>query len=297
MKWKLLILPVLFGLVAVVFHFLGNTADIDYYGKSLFVWLFRRWLSQDGKFAYAFFVPLVSAWLIWKKRKRIAVIEGTPDYRGLVVVSAALLLQALAYRARLPRLSVLSLIGLLWGIPSFIYGKELGRILFFPCVYLVFCIPLTFLDVLTFPLRMFGAEMSALLLRGLGIQAVQSGTAIYLLDHGGFGLDVADPCSGLKYLISLTALAGVYAYLAHEGLIRRWILFLSAVPLAIAANVIRIVALAFVAVIGGPEAAESAYHDFSGYIVFASAVLMLAALSALIRSSALEKITRWRRRN
>jgi len=154
---------------------------------------------------------------------------------------------------------------------------------------------MSFLDSLTFPLRLAASAMATALLNGIGIPAARSGTGIYSFAGAGFNLEVADPCSGLRSLLSLAAIAAVYAYLFQRGLWRQWALFLFSVPLAVAGNVVRIAAVAVVARFFGQERAAGFYHDYSGYVFFAVAVCLMMAVSALLTLNLREALNRWKR--
>lgn len=292
---RIALAAVIIALLVVIFHLLGNTADVERFGRSSLAWMIGRWRRYGGHFSHGFLVPWVSLWLVWRVRRDLRTSIGAPDYRAMVVVIGALLLQVAASRTRLPRLSILSLIALLWGIPWCLFGARVARLLFFPCVYLLFCIPLTFLNGLTFPLRLVGASASTTILNGLGIGAVQSGTAIHLVDFGNLGLDVADPCSGLKYILAITTLTALYAYITQETLLKKWALFAAAVPIAVAGNVTRIVAIGIAARFFGPDAATGLYHDFSGYIVFVAVLIMMAGTGAVLRSHPGKRFRQWKK--
>ena len=99
---------------------------------------------------------------------------------------------------------------------------------------------------------------------------------------GGFNFDVANPCSGIRSLLALTALTAAYAWFSQDKQWKKWTLFLAAVPLAIAGNVFRILTIAIVAHFLGQEAAMGLYHDYSGFIVFSAAVLLMVAFGHLL---------------
>ena len=132
----------------------------------------------------------------------------------------------------------------------------MARQLIFPVSYLTFCIPLSFLDAMTFPLRLFASAVSAGILNGLGIATVRTGAAIHSAIAGGFSFEIADPCSGLRYVLAMTALTAAYAHFVQKGAIRQWLLFLSAFPLAVAGNIVRIVMIGVVALLFGQDQAS-----------------------------------------
>ena len=132
------------------------------------------------------------------------------------------------------------------------------------------------------------------LLNGLGIMAEQDGTGIHSLAAGGFDFDVADPCSGLKSLLAMTALTAVYAFLTQKTILKQWILFLSAIPLAIIGNIARITTIAIVAEAFGAKIATDIYHDYSGYVVFSIAIGLMVFLGTLLNMNFKEKIALWK---
>jgi exosortase len=192
------------------------------------------------------------------------------------------------------RISLMSLVLLFWGIPFYLFGWQLAKKLIFPCSYLVFCIPLNFLDVIAFPLRILSSSLATGILNGLGIGAVRSGTAIYSTVAGGFEFDVADPCSGLRSLLAMTALTAVYAYFTQKTLLKQWILFIASIPLAVAGNIARIVTIAIMAEAFGGKFALTLYHDYSGYILFTAAISLMVVIGALLNLDAREVIAKWK---
>jgi len=181
----------------------------------------------------------------------------------------------------------------LWAIPCALYGRQVGRLLLFPCAYILLCIASYFLVPFTFKLRLVASALAGALLNGVGIAAVRSGTAIYSAAGGGFHFDVADPCSGLRSLVVMTALAAPYAYLTQPTAWRRWALFLCAMPLAVIANAVRIVTVALVAEGFGQDMAMRMYHDYSGYLVFVIATILLMTTGRLIEKCRLPSRVPW----
>lgn len=277
------LIAVIVGLGVCMFHFWGNAyagLDVREASRSLFVWLTRRWrdsaLSFGGtNYSHGWAIPLVSAWLVWRRRKEWARIPRHTSLAGLAVVVLGLLAHWMGAKAELPQLSALALIALLWGTSWFLMGTPAAKLLFFPCVYLLFCVPWNFFDNLTFPLRLLASTISTGLLNGLNVPAQRVGTAIFSSAGGGFNFDVADPCSGIRSLLAMMAVVAVYAYVTQATLARKWLLFLASVPVALIGNVARIVGVALMAVWFGTDVALGAYHNYSGYIVYVVAVLLI----------------------
>ncbi len=287
---------VIIGLLFVIYHFQGNTENISAYGRSAFIWLVFRWNSPYSNFSHGWIIVPASLYLLWKQRE--ALMAAFPERKlcraGLVLIICALLFHWLGARVTHPRISLVALILLIWGIPLYFWGWRVAKEIIFPCSYLIFCIPLNFLDSLTFPLRITATKISVLLINGLGVAVKRVGSGIYSETAQGFKLDVADPCSGLRSLLAMTALTAVYAWFTQKTLLKKWILFICAVPLAIAGNIVRITALALVAEAFGEDVATGLYHDYSGYIVFAVAILLMVGLGNLLDKDLNKAWEKWK---
>lgn len=287
---------VIVALIFVLFHFQGNTTDVRAFGRSALVWMMDRWNDSDGTgdYSHGWLIPFVSIAVVWLKRRELAAAPKEISRVGLALVITALLMHWLGAKAQQTRFSLFGLILLIWAIPYYFCGWKTAKLLIFPCAYLIFCVPLNFLDSLTFPLRIFATTISTAMLNGLGIAAERSGSAIYSMAAGGFSFDVADPCSGIRSLLALTALTAVYAYFTQKTLIRKWLLFLAAIPLAIAGNIARIVVVGIVAEAFGEQLAMGLFHDYSGYVVFSVAIGLMLGVGSLLNTNFQEVRERWK---
>ena len=238
-------------------------------------------------------MPLVSLVFVARQWRALRAAPKAVSAGGLWATAAGLALHAAAFRAQQPRLSAMALVGLTWTIPWAVWGPAVARRLLFPCGYLLLAVGSYALINFTFPLRLFASRAAVAVLNGLNIAAERSGTAIYSAAGGGFHFDVADPCSGLRSLVVITALAAPYAYLTQRTTLRRWLLFGASLPLAMACNVLRIVTIALVAQAFGREQALRVYHDGSGFIIFASACLLLVGADRLLNLPYRRLLSSW----
>jgi exosortase len=279
-KWVVgsAIIALLFSLYGLT----GNPEEVAVLGRSAIHWVIGRWNWAGADMSHGWVIPLVSGWLIWRRRAELKSVPKSGSGLGLIIIVGAMILYLLGIRVQQTRLVLTSLPLLLLGIPWFLFGNAVGRILVFPSLYLVFCIPFTFLDSLTFPLRLISTSVSCEVLNGLGIHVTRVGTAINIHAGAGFSLDVAHPCSGLRYLIAMVALTTAYAYVTQKVTWRKWGLSLASVPLAMAGNMVRIILIAVVGVIWGQDVAVGFYHDYSGYVVFAVAIILMIGLGNLM---------------
>jgi exosortase len=240
----------------------------------VFVYLNNAFRDSSQDMAHGWFVPLFSLYLLWRKRDELAAAEKSPSWAGLCAVLAALLLHWVGARGELVQPSHLALIGLCLALPWAFWGRHVAKILFFPCIFLIFTIPVSFMDVFTVWLRLLASATASVLLNGVGIEVARTGTGLHCLDGAGFNLDVADPCSGMRSIFAMMALTAGYGYLTQRSW-RRLTLFVCSVPLAIFGNIVRIFLIGVVARLFGEKAATGFYHDYSGYVVFVVAVLLM----------------------
>ncbi len=248
---------VLFGLVLVL---LGALA------RPMLAWL--RWILNDPvqDMSHGWLVPFFSLYLVWRRRREIAaaVATGAPSLAGVLLCLPLLLMLWMGERGDQPRLSQVAVYGLLWTLPYACFGRRMARLLFFPVVFLFFMVPLGFLDFFTVRLRMATAWISAFLLNGVGIPVRRVGTGLHFLSGGGFALDVADPCSGLRAIFAIATLTAAYAYMTLSERWKQWLLFACAVPLAVLGNMARILAIALVAHFFGSGTADVLIHKGLG---------------------------------
>ncbi len=290
-KVKICIWVVMGALVVYLFGITGNTEEIAIQGHSAIIWMVGRWNLASTDMSHGWLIPFVSLYMVWWKRNELGDASKRLSWFGFGVVVAALLLYMAGLRVQQTRIVLVSLIALLWGIPFFLFGKQAARILAYPCAYLLFCIPMTFLDDLTFGLRLISTTVSTSLLNGLGIATERIGTGIHVKAGAGLLLDVAQPCSGLHYLLAMVALTTAYAFFTQRSPVKRAILCVSAVPLAMAGNVVRITLIALVGICFGAKLALGFYHDYSGYVVFLTASLLMLGIGNLLELPWLKRQT------
>lgn len=292
------LISVMVGLLYVLFHIQGNSIAVYAYTTSAFRWMVDFWMSkamfQGVDYSHGFLIPVVSAVAIWQRRRALVRAPKRTAWLGLATIVLALLMHWVGAKTQQTRLSLMALILLLWGIPWYLGGWQVARLLIFPLAYLIFCIPLNFLDSLTFPLRMMAVSVSTTLLNGIGIAAWRNGSAIFSSAAGGFNFDVADPCSGIRSLLAMTALTAAYAYWTQRTLVKQWLLFLSSIPLAILGNVARVVTIAVVAEAFGEKIALKIYHDYSGYIFFSLNIVVMIAIGQLLQLNYREAWRTWK---
>ena len=262
-----------------LFHLHGNSQEVATCRHSLFLWLRSRWV---GDYAYCQLLPLASLAALWLRRRELAAAPRIPDWRGAAVVAAGLFLHWAGVLAQQPRISAAGLIVLLWGLPFLLYGWALARWLLFPCGYLFLAIPLNFIDSLTAPLRQLATFAAAGILNGFGLEVQRVGAGLFSGAGNAFAFNVAPECSGLRSLLAMTALMGFYAWYSQKTLPRKWALFLFCIPVAVVANICRIILVVVVAAFFGQDTAMGLWHDYSGYPIFLISIALMLALDRLL---------------
>ena len=260
----------------------GCDSEVVAGDRSIFAWVARHWNFERGDFKINWAVVAVALVAVWTQRGALAAAPVRSSWGGTLVVAAALFLHMLGYRSQLPRLSIASVAVALWGLCWSVWGWRVARLLAFPCAYLLLAFVNSLLVELTMPLRLLASRLAVLLLRGVGIGAASSGTVVVSAAGGGFQFDVEEGCSGLRSLVTMTALAAPYAWWTVRTNARALLLFALSVPLAMLANALRIFSLGVVAEWIGMKLAMSLYHDFSGYLVFFLSLLLLMAAGTLV---------------
>lgn len=237
-------------------------------------WLVGQWLTNEY-YSHGVLVPLVSAYLAWRTVRQNRAASAPVDAAlALLGGGAGLYLVGEALAARY--LSALALILMAGGLVGFLSGREALQRLAFPLAYLIFAVPFPFVNGLAVRLGTLTAGWATVLVRGLGVTAVNEGGRVTL---PACSLVVGAPCSGVRSLVALLALAAVWAYLVRGPRLARIALLVVALPLASLANLLRITSQLWVAGRWGVEAALRYYHDFSGPFFFALALAGLLGVS------------------
>lgn len=284
------------GLVFVLFHLQGNTTDTNRFGRSAVLWMIGYWndsaLVGDNDYSHGWLIVPAAIFLVWRSRDELRAATRSTSTTGLALIVLALFMHWVGAKAQQTRLSLMALALLLWALPYYFYGWRVAKKLLFPCAFLGFCIPLNFLDGVTVPLRKFAAFSSEILLNGFGCAVTRTGTQLKLAGSES-ALEVAGPCSGIRSLFAMAALTAFYGHLTQRTLMKKWVLFVSALPLAIIGNIARITTVGLVQQAFGPKVAET-YHDYSGYLSFAIVVGLMITIGRYLELGWRELWERWR---
>jgi exosortase len=241
----------------------------------------KRW-TVDPNYSHGFLIPLLSGYLIWTKRDAFSLSAIDPELKGLPIFMFGLLLLVLGKAGTIDFVMRFSFLMVLVGLSLFLLGTNIIKAALFPLCYLVFMIPLpsVLYNDLTFRLKLLTSILSTRILSLIGIHAFREGNIIHLNQTS---LQVIDACSGLRSLISLLALAVLFAYLTQKSIWKRLSLILLTIPITIFSNSCRLTVTAILVDHIGPQATEGFFHILTGIIMFVIALLLLVSCGAFIK--------------
>ncbi len=241
--------------------------------------LVRQWWT-DPNFSHGFFVPAFSGFVLWKNRRSLAEIPAKPSTWGLGIVLISLLMLILGSFGAELFLSRISIIFLAAGLVIFFLGWAMFRAVLFPLLFLGLMVPVPtiVMNEITLPLQILASKIASWMLPVFGVPVLREGNIIHLPS---MPLEVAEACSGIRSLMSLATLAIIYGYFMESRQSVRVLLVFASVPIAVAANGLRIVGTGLIVQYWDPAKAEGFFHEFSGWLVFIVSLLMLFALHHL----------------
>ncbi|MCA1962450.1 MAG: exosortase [Prosthecobacter sp.] len=256
--------------------------------------LLLRW--KDPTWQHGALAPLIAGWLVWKRRDELAALPVRGSPAGLAAVLVAALAYYGGYKANNYYLGAFAIMLFLAGAVVGCLGWAHARRLCFPWLMLGFMWPLVFLeDSVSFRLRVLMVETTAWVLNTLGLETLREGTALISAATEGraagelFSLKVDGPCSGMRSLFALLMVAALFGYFRQRTLPRRLFLFLCGFPLAILANMARLLILIAGSMLFGQEFAVgdqekevSTFHFLSGIVVYLVALAGLQGIARLM---------------
>lgn len=235
--------------------------------------LVRDW-SIDPNFSHGFLVPFVALFMVWHRKDRLGRLTRASSPAGIVIILFGMLCHVAGTIGAELFIMRISMVITLAGVLLYLFGAEIFRALLVPLVYLIIMIPIPAIiwNKIAFPLQLFAAELSSEMIRVIGIPVFREGNILHL---AATSLEVVDACSGLRSLTSLLALTGVFAFIAPLGPVKKWVLFFSAIPIAVVVNIVRLTVTAMMATYLGPETAKGFLHEMSGLLVFVVALALV----------------------
>jgi len=240
-----------------------------------------HWTRDD--YAHGPIILAVIVWLIWDKRKILLLSpRSTSPVAGIALLIFGLFFYVAGRAYDLVIFEVGALAPILAGTLLAMRGWPALRALWFMLFFILYLVPLPgfFVDALTLPMKQYVSEIAAHILYAAGYPIARAGVVLTI---GQYQLLVADACAGLNSMFSLSALGLLYLYLmqrsswVHNGLV-----FLSLMPIAFCANIVRVVVLVLVTYHFGDAAGQGFVHGFSGLVLFVIALVSILVIDGVL---------------
>lgn len=241
--------------------------------QDTFVMLRGKWQLEE--YSHGFLIPAISAYLLWTRRAQFVSMPFEGSWAGVALVLLGLIVYFLGTLAAITTIDAYALVVVIAGFVLAVMGWKAFRVALVPILLLLLMNPLPqFLySSISSHLQLISSQIGVAVIRLLGISVYLEGNVI---DLGSYKLEVAEACSGLRYLFPLMSVGAIMAYLINGKTWLRLVVFLSTIPLTILMNSFRIGVIGVLVDHYGIEQATGFLHFFEGWVVF---MLCLAVLS------------------
>lgn len=273
------------SLVAVWVALAGLSVGVAF--KPSLVALVGIWDTQP-EYSYGYIIPFVFAFLVYQRLTRIGAAVGSGSWQGIVLVVVGLALGTLGRVSTLDTVAQYGFLLTFWGLLLSFLGWRAFSTALVPFAVLAFMVPIPnyLLRELSAVLQLASSRLGVEIIRLCGFSVYLEGNVI---DLGTMKLQVVEACSGLRYLFSLLVLSFLVAYFYRAELWRRTLILLSAVPITVLMNSLRIALVGMTVDRWGKQAAEGLLHDFEGGTIFVGCVVVLLGEIWLLNRLAKEK--------
>ena len=255
-------------------------------GATIFFWngieaLLAAW--QKPEYSHGPLIPVLSALLFLRQLKEVPVKENATLDRwpGVAMLAFALLFGLLGNLANIDDVVAYAIIIWIWGILLVNFGWRTGLLFWPPVLHLVYMLPLP--DVLYYKvstyLQFISSELGVTFLHWLDVPVVLEGN---IIDLGVYKLHVAEACSGLRYLFPILSFSYIFAVLYRGPMWHKAVLLISAAPITVVMNSVRIAIAGYIVNDYGIEWVEGFTHFFEGWVIFLACILILFGLAWLL---------------
>jgi exosortase D (VPLPA-CTERM-specific) len=241
------------------------------------------WWIDEPEYSHGLLIPPVAAFLMWQQKDRLERMPFTDNWWGVAIVLLGGGLLVLGQLGTIYTAIQYAYVITLYGLILSFLGWPAFRLIAVPLLILLFMIPLPefVLNNLSRQLQLFSSQIGVYFMRLFDISVFVEGNVI---DLGGYKLQVAEACSGLRYLFPLMTLGFLMAYFYKGALWKRIVLFLSSIPITMLMNSLRVGIIGIMVEHWGIGMAEGFLHEFQGWMVFmVSTALMLGEMAILNR--------------
>jgi len=246
-------------------------------------WWAANGIWQTEEHGHGPIIVAVLLWMFWTIRHQIVDAPTQPSRAlGWPIFATGLFIYVVGRAFGISILELGSQLFVATAVLLLLKGPPALRVAWFPVLYLIFMVPLpsTLVDAVTGPLKQWISTIVVEVLHGVGYPIARSGVTIMI---GPYQMLVADACSGLHSMFSLSALGTLFMYvMARKSKLHNAIMLAAILPLAFVANIIRVIILVLVTYHLGDEAGQGFLHGFAGMALMMVALVMFFALDALL---------------
>lgn len=242
----------------------------------------QAWATAE--YSHGPLIPVISLYLFLREMRNRPPPPGEVRDRwpGIVVIAFGLVVAILGNLAKVPDIVTYAMIIWTGGVVLTVFGWNIGRRHQLPVLHLVFMLPLP--NFIYWKLTIFLQGVSSV----IGVWFVQqAGVSVYLdgniIDLGVYKLQVAEACSGLRYLFPILSFSYLFALLYRGPIWHKAVLLISAAPLTVLMNSVRIGVIGVLVNHHGIEMAEGFLHFFEGWVIFLTCIAILFAMAVALQ--------------
>lgn len=242
--------------------------------------MIREWFSHSDN-SHGIIVPFVAGYFAWARLNRLHTVNISGSWWGCAALIVAVVLYVLSFAGGLAFPARVAMVFTLFGLIWCTLGGGTIRVMAFPILFLLFMVPVPYslLNLVSGPLQLMATKISASLIAACSFPVYREGNMLYFV---GTQLEVAEACSGIRSIMSLSMLAFAFASLSQTGWKGKAVLILSATPIALAANILRVTGTGILAHFFGDKVARGFLHEFSGIAIFLLGFMALLGIYTLV---------------
>ncbi len=248
----------------------------------------HTWLDHSDN-SHAFLVPFIAFYFVWEKRHELATARLGSSAWGGGILAASLFVFVASYAGGIAFSARIAMVGALFGLVWFCLGNNFIRILAFPISFLFFMVPVpdSLISRVSLPLQLLATRLSAKMIESCSIPVYREGNMLYFIQTQ---LEVAEACSGIRSIVSLLMLSMIFCYFSRGGWWRKTLLVAATIPIAMTANVFRVMGTGILAHFYGDRVARGFLHQFSGLVIFAFSLAVMFLVHVLINRGRTEHV-------
>jgi exosortase len=235
----------------------------------VFIWLWRNWLHNPS-YQHGFLIPIIFSVIFWLRRQYL--ILNKPTLSGMLIIFAGLLTYALSFFFGEEYIGALSLLTVIAGLLIFHISLSNARKFLSAIAFLILMIPFPFIDPVSMYLQTATVYASSTMAGWSGVHSIIVGNQIQA-ESGNF--IIGTTCSGINNLLALLTIAAIICFLTRGSILRKCIVIISVIPVAIVTNSIRVALILIIARYLGTGPALDYFHFYSDLVLFVMAISLL----------------------